>query len=234
MNSKTAVRKRVFGVAVGRRPRRGDRGRDQVGGQPRWLTRSITFCANANAGWPVGTSSIDELRGLLSGLALFPLRQLVVQRNRLARKHGRHPVAELAHQRIGDVVDGERMLRARPRRCGRETAPAATRRRVPRAARRRCRRAPRRTARRSPRAGTGAASRGSARSPTARRCAACPSSRPRRPAARPRCGVRRRNQLVTGGQSRLHRRMVGVRRQQHRCVLARRRPGAPPAATTAP
>ena len=125
---------------------------------------------------------------LFQGLALLPLRQLFLERNRLSGKHSGHPVAELAHQRVGDVVDGERMLPARPRRCGREKAPAATHLRVRRATRRRCRCAPRRTVRRSPPADSGAASRGSARFPTARRCAACPSSRRHRPAAHRGCG----------------------------------------------
>ncbi len=190
MNSKTTVRKAFSAspssdtvtlvIAAGIRS----------AGRPDWLTRSITFCANANAGWPVGTSSIDELRdfALFPGLALFPLRQLVIQRYRLPREHRGNAVAELAQQRIGDVVDGERMLRERPRRCGRGTAPAGARHRVPREVRRRCHCAPRRTTRRSPPTGSGAASRGSARSPTDRPCAACPSSRRHRPAARRACG----------------------------------------------
>lgn len=69
---------------------------------------------------------------------------------------------------------------APPRRCGRGRAPAAGRRRVLHTAPRRCHCGRRPAARRSPRAGTGAASRGFARSPTARRYAVCPSSRRRR------------------------------------------------------
>ncbi len=58
----------------------------------------------------MGTSSITEFRGFLQSFALLPLSQLLVQRNRLAGKNSRSPVAELSQQRIGDVVNGERML----------------------------------------------------------------------------------------------------------------------------
>ena len=112
MNSRTAVRKRVLGIDIRRHVDRRDASGIRSAGSPAAGTRSITFCANANAGCPVGTSSIDELRDLPSqGLALLPLRELLVQRDRFAGEHCGHPVAELAHQRIGDVVDGERVLR---------------------------------------------------------------------------------------------------------------------------
>ncbi|CKP62707.1 Uncharacterised protein [Mycobacterium tuberculosis] len=52
-----------------------------------------------------------RLSRLFRGLGCLPLRQLIFERNRFARKYSWRPIAELSHQCVGDVVDGERRLR---------------------------------------------------------------------------------------------------------------------------
>ena len=192
----------IFGVDIGRHRDRRDVRRDQVRRQRRPECRAESLCAPTPkradrwARRPSPSSAASP-----TSFALLPLSQLLVQRNRLAGKDSRSTVAELSQQRIGDVVDGERMLAARPRRCAHGTAPAAARHRARRAAHRHRRCGRRQTARRSLPAGNGAASRGSARFPTARRCAVCPSSRRRRAAA-PRAADRARKSAA-------HRRPTG-------------------------
>ena len=55
----------------------------------------------------MGLARLRCLGRLFYLFGLFPLGQLVLQRYRLTGQHGGHSINELAHQGIGDVVDGE-------------------------------------------------------------------------------------------------------------------------------
>ena len=105
MNSKTTVRKSFSAspssdtatlvIAAGMRS----------AGRPDWFTRSITFCANANAGWPVGTSSIDDLRDFpaFPGPCALPIAPVghpaISARRRAPRERGWRACAAASRRR---------------------------------------------------------------------------------------------------------------------------------------